>query len=367
MSDGENSDRMALAVAAHVVADQSALFAFLADPHNHGGAPVERIDTHGAVVFLAGETAYKVKRAVEFPYMNFSTPEKRSAALRHEIEVNRQNAPEIYRDVVPVTRETDGRLAIGGDGETVDWVLRMSRFNPENTLDKLAEREGLSSRLLIDLAEAIATAHAAAVHRVAGPWIEDLTRYVVHNEAAFLAAPTVFPAARVHELTAVSNAHLARLAPLAEARGRQGLVRLCHGDCHLGNIVLIDGRPVLFDAIEFDDRIATCDVLYDLAFLLMDLWERDMAEGANLVFNRYLHLTRREADLEALTALPFYMSLRAAIRAMALSAKAANLETAARNEAEAEALRYFETAEMFLEPLDPGLIAIGGLSGSGKS
>jgi len=262
-------------------------------------------------------------------------------------------------------RRADGSLGFGGPGEPVEWALLMRRF--ETTLDVVAEEKGLDAGLVLDLAEIVAAAHAAAPVRDAAAWLADVGRYIEDNEAAFLARPDLFPPARVHELSASARAHLARLSPVVEARGRQGLVRLCHGDCHLRNIALFEGRAVLFDAIEFDDRIATSDVLYDLAFLLMDLWERDMADEANLVFNRYLHLTRREADLEGLVALPFYMMLRAAIRAMVEAARAPRLQGAAREDCEREAVRYFETAEMLLEPLEPLLVGIGGLSGSGKS
>ena len=114
---------------------------------------------------------------------------------------------------------------------------------------------------------------------------------------------------------------LERVKPLLPLRERAGLVRRCHGDLHLGNIVLIDGEPVLFDAIEFDDRIATGDVLYDLAFLLMDLIERGLHAAANIVLNRYLTETRRVHDLDALAALPLFMSVRAAIRAKVIAAR----------------------------------------------
>ncbi len=344
------------------------VFALLADPATYGVSErIARIDTHGAAVFLAGDDAYKVKRNVYFPFMDFSNREKREAAIRRELEVNRPNAPSIYRGIVPITREADGRLALGGVGEPVEWALHMRRFDEHATLDRITEERRLSRKLLFALAEAIAAAHAAAPVRDADPWLDSLGGYIAQNEHAFLALPHLFEAHRVHELTGAARSCFERIRPLLDARGRQHLVRLCHGDCHLGNIALIEGRPVLFDAIEFDDRVATGDVLYDLAFLLMDLYERDLGDEANLIFNRYLYLTRRDGDLEALTALPFFMMLRAAIRAKVTAARAAGAAEADRPQIEAEAVRYFEVAEMFLEPLEPRLLAIGGFSGSGKS
>ena len=135
----------------------------------------------------------------------------------------------------------------------------------------------------------------------------------------------MFPADAAVSLTKASRATLDRVRPLLRERGRLGLIRRGHGDLHLGNIALIDGRPVPFDAIEFDPLIAAGDVLYDLAFLLMDLAERGLEQAANIVFNRYLAETRRDSDLDALAALPLFMSVRAAIRA---KVTAARLETA---------------------------------------
>ena len=149
------------------------------------------------------------------------------------------------------------------------------------------------------------------------------------------------------------------------ARERAGRVARCHGDLHLGNIVLLDGAPVLFDAIEFDPKIATGDVLYDLAFLLMDLIERGLTPAANIVLNRYLNETRRAEDLDALAALPLFLSLRAAIRAKVTAERWAQGGEHAR--VEQSARDYFALAGRLLAPPPPTLLAVGGLSGTGKS
>jgi len=153
--------------------------------------------------------------------------------------------------------------------------------------------------------------------------------------------------------------------PLLQARERAGLVRRCHGDLHLGNVVLIEDKPVLFDAIEFDDRIATGDVLYDLAFLLMDLIERGLRPAANIVFNRYLIETQRVHDLDALAALPLFMSVRAAIRAKVTAARRKHSD--AREKWSRDARSYADLARELLQAAKPKLVAIGGLSGTGKS
>jgi aminoglycoside phosphotransferase family enzyme/predicted kinase len=338
---------------------QEAVFDFLADPAAHGGAPVRRIDTHAASVFLAGERALKVKRAVTFPFLDYSTLEKREAACRAELEVNRPFAPDIYLRVVPITRETDS-LAIGGRGEPLEWAIEMRRFDERQTLDHVADAGRLDADLADALGRAVVQAHAAVPVAEPAPWIESLARIVEQNAAELRASPSLFPNAEVASLTAASHAALTRLRPLLASRGAQGLIRRCHGDLHLGNVVLIGGKPVPFDAIEFDPLIATGDVLYDLAFLLMDLIARDLAGAATIVLNRYLIETRRDDDIEALAALPLFMSVRAAIRAKVTAARHGPGD-------DSKARDYFALAQRSIAPPPPQLVAVGGLSGTGKS
>ena len=180
-------------------------------------------------------------------------------------------------------------------------------------------------------------------------------------------APDFFDRAEIDALTAASRSALDRLRPLLASRGAQGLIRRGHGDLHLGNIALIEGKPVPFDAIEFDPLIAAGDVLYDLAFLLMDLVERGLKQAANAVLNRYLAETRRDSDLDALAALPLFMSLRAAIRAKVTAARLENARPEERDAIAKAAQTYFRLACELIAPHDPTLLAIGGLSGTGKS
>jgi aminoglycoside phosphotransferase family enzyme/predicted kinase len=348
---------------------QQAVMDFLADPATHGGAPVTRIDTHAASVFLAGERAIKIKRAVRFPFLDFSTLEKRKAACEAEIAVNRAFAPAIYRGGVPITRAADGALAIGGKGEPVEWAVEMRRFDEQQTLDHLAERGAIDAALADDLGRAVAEAHGVAPVAKDFDFAAELDEIVAQNEAELAAEPSLFPAAQAAALGATTRAALARLRPLLEQRRRDGFVRRCHGDLHLGNIVLLDGRPTLFDALEFDPKLATSDTFYDLAFLLMDLIERGLAGAANAVLNRYLAETRRLDDLDALAALPLFLSVRAAIRAKVTAARAKQGEKHASDRAEVErsARDYFALAQTLIAPPPPRLVAVGGLSGTGKS
>lgn len=346
---------------------QAAAFACLADPGTHapGTGIVERIDTHSAVIFLAGPFAYKVKRAVRFPFLDFSTLEKRRAACAAEVAINRDAAPGLYLGTVAVVRGPEGlSLATADAPGAVEYAVKMRRFDTAATLDR--QPGPLDPGLVAALARKVVAAHAAAAPARGWDVGARLAAYLADNAQAFAAEPALFPAAAAAALAARSEALLSRLGPLFAARSAAGHVRRCHGDLHLRNIVLLDGEPVLFDAVEFSDDIATCDVLYDLAFLIMDLWQRGRRAEANALLNRYLWATADET-LDGLAALPLFLSLRAAIRAKVEAAGLVHLSGAARTAAEARVRHFFDTAGALIETGRPELLAVGGLSGSGKS
>lgn len=351
----------------HLVADQSEVIAYLSRPETYGIAePPVRIDTHVAVVFLAGSTAYKMKRAVHYSFLDFSTLAKRCAACDAEIALNRPNAPEIYIDTIAVVRRNGG-LALGGDGPVVEWLVRMRRFDPADTLDNVAEHGELGDQIIAELVVAISRMHENAARGDGRAAVDRLKEWMDGNFAELAESPELISPRDVDELRRVSEAEFERWRDLLLARGRAGFVRRCHGDLHLRNIVLIDGRPVLFDALEFDDAFATHDVFYDLAFLLMDLWQRGMHAEANRLRNLYLWLDVATENIDGCALFPLFMSIRAAIRAkVALST--AKLDDLTKAQADmAEGQRYFTWARDFLVPTPPVLVAVGGLSGSGKT
>jgi aminoglycoside phosphotransferase family enzyme/predicted kinase len=349
-----------------ITEDQSAVVAFLAEPSTHDGARVERIDTHASIVFLAGERAYKLKRAVLFDYLDFSTSDRRRVLCEAEVRLNRRTAPSLYRGVVAITRREDGSYAFGGKGTPVDWLVEMNRFPQEALFDRLASAGHLDLELMSPLAAAIAEFHTSAEHRADHGGKAGM-RWVIDGNAAGFAEfgrPCLEPSAS-YRVTDDSCRELEERSALLERRRESGFVRQCHGDLHLRNIVLLDGRPTLFDGVEFNDEISCTDVLYDLAFLLMDLWRRRLPRHANAVWNRYLAETD---DLDGVPLLPLFLSCRAAVRAKT-SATAAQLQNDAprRNELHGLARQYLAMAEQLLHPPEPSLIAVGGLSGSGKS
>ena len=346
--------------------DQADVIEFLAAHSAHGTAAVERIDTHSAIVFLAGERAYKLKRAVQFDYLDFSTVERRRAMCDAEVRLNRRTAPDIYRGVVPITREPGEALALGGSGPPIDWVVEMNRFPQEALFDRLAAAGRLDLELMPSLAAAIAEFHRVAEPRTDHGGTPGMAWVIEGNAAGFAeySANVLNPLA-CRRLTEASRAELDHRGAVLDERRASGFVRQCHGDLHLRNIVLLNGRPTLFDGVEFNDKIACTDVLYDLAFLLMDLWRRGLPRHANAVWNRYLAET---GEFSGLSLLPLFLSCRAAVRAKT-SATAARLQPDARrgNELQALAREYLAMAERLLHPPGPCLVAVGGFSGTGKS
>jgi hypothetical protein len=347
-------------------ATQDAVFELLGNPSTYGlptAAKIARHQTHAAIVFLAGDRALKVKRAVRYPFLDFSTLAKRKAACEAELAINRKFAPQLYRRIVPITREANGALALDGNGEAVEWAVEMSRFDEDRTLDRVARRGELDERSLAKLAVAVAAMHERVEPVEPAPWIAALEQFIGANTSIFRQHPELFEETAVVDLERQSLAALNRLRPLLIERGKQGLIRRGHGDLHLGNIAVLDGEPVAFDALEFDAVIASGDLLYDLAFLLMDLLEFDRQAAANQVLNGYYAAARRDADYDGIAALPFFMSLRAAIRAMTTASRLDVTKDAIARSAR----HYFDLARKLLAPAKPTVLGIGGLSGTGKS
>ena len=350
-----------------IVDDQSDVIDFLSTPAAHGStAAVRRIETHGAVVFLSGESAIKLKRAVRFDYMDYSTVAQRRAACEAEIRVNRRTAPSIYRCARAVVRRPDGQVAWDGPGKVLDWVVCMARFDENLVLDELARRHELAAELVDGLADAVARFHNHAEPTPAYGGRAGIARVLAENAVELSRYPDLFAQAEVADLAVAADAGLAAQSSRLERRRRNGLVRRCHGDLHLRNVCLVDGKPTLFDAIEFCESFACIDVFYDLAFLLMDLWHRGLEAEANRLLNRYLW---RRDDINGLGALPLFMSSRAAIRAHVAAATRASgtQSTGTDNTSGEDARAYFGLAGTCIAPPPPRLIAVGGLSGSGKS
>ncbi|MGE4451752.1 AAA family ATPase [Castellaniella sp.] len=343
--------------------EPSEVLAFLAERLRAPGAEApETIQTHISILLLGRDRVYKLKRAIRLPYLDFSTPGLRLDACRQEVALNRRTAPALYLGARRITREADGALAFDGQGELVDAVVEMRRFAEDTLFTRLAQDGRLDRPLLTALARNISAFHARAERAAGHDGARRILDVLELNEQCPDMAPA-FGAKAVDALRAALRESWARHAPLLDDRARAGKVRRCHGDLHLRNLCLIDGQPTLFDCIEFNESIATIDVLYDLAFLLMDLWRAGLRAEANWVMNRYMD---ESGDTGGLPLLPFFMALRASIRAQVLSTQAA-MPGAARQDIVPQARAYLDLSMALLRPVPALLLAIGGLSGSGKS
>lgn len=332
--------------------DQSEILRFLDDPAHFGGA-VTRVDTAISHLFLGPRRVLKLKRAMRTNFLDFSTVAAREAMCRREIVVNAA-AGSLYRGVHAVRRGPHG-LSLDGPGEAVDWVVEMARFDPGSEFDALARSGRLTLPLVEGLADRIAALHAAAPRQRApgaaqavGARLVQIAGAVADADARAALGPPLAA------WLAGAEAERAARAGLIEARGRHGFVRRGHGDLHLGNICLWQGVPTPFDALEFNEAIATTDILYDVAFTVMDLMEHGLQALAAGFLGRYLSATR---DYAGLALLPLFASMRAAVRALA----AAGADPALARQ------RLAFGSALLTPRAGPVLVAIGGPSGSGKS
>jgi aminoglycoside phosphotransferase family enzyme/predicted kinase len=315
------------------------------------------VETACARVFLTPSAAFKVKRRIALSYVDFSTPERRLWALERELAFNQAGAPGVYRAIRRVTRAVSGGLEFDGGGEVVEYVLEMRRFDDRDVL--AARPEAVDGPMAERLGRAIAGFHAGAPVRPQGGLAS--MRFTVGSNAGLLRelAPRL-GTARVEALIDLTEAELARQAPLLEARTAGGFSRRCHGDLHLGNILVENGHPILFDCIEFNDLLSDVDVQYDLAFLLMDLDFRGRREAAGRILSAYLDEAARSFPhglWEGLAALPLMLAVRAGVRA----------HVWAHSGDDGAAMAYVDAGVAHLSPPPARLVAVGGLSGSGKS
>ncbi|HEY0425779.1 MAG TPA: AAA family ATPase [Rhodopila sp.] len=311
------------------------------------GAPPK--ETHISAVFVGTDTVWKLKKAVRLPFLNFTTCDAREHFLRRELELNKPAASGIYRDVIGIERDTGQALRFGDD-HAIDFVLRMAPVPSQDFLDVIASDNRLTAELLDDLGDAVSACHGKLPPLLGRDFAATMRDITQGNLRSALAAG--LPEPDVTAWQAQINEAIDGLVPWMAERSSAGYVRRCHGDLHLGNLCLWEGKPVPFDALEFDEALATIDVGYDLAFLLMDLDQRVGRAAANRVMNRYI---ARTGDARIMAGLPVFLSQRAIIRAHVLAAMGQ------------DGAAYLTAARRYLAPAEPAVIAIGGLQGTGKS
>lgn len=329
--------------AGHDVAEEQAeaVAALASGAATGDDAPLRRIDTHMSHVFLAPQRVYKLKRARRHPFADFTSAEARRRACLEELEVNQALAGDLYLAVEPLVRAAES-VRLGGEGEPLEHLVVMRRFADGALFSERAAAGRLTEAEAAEAAEAIAGFHAAQPPRLDRGHAADYRRIVEglrRTEAS--GAAELGLASAGEDLYAALEQEAARLTPQIEARRRAGRVRRGHGDLHLRNLCLHEGRVLPFDALEFDPELATADVLHDLAFLLMDLKAHGLDSHARAAWRRYRAVAGEPAGAVRLMGL--FMGLRAAVR-MAVAVEAADLEGAA---------RYRRLGAALLE--DPGL------------
>ena len=341
---------------------------FLQDPAHYGdGAQtIETITTHGAKIFLGKEDVFKIKRPIDLGYMDFTSLKKRRDACNREVELNRDVAPTVYIETLPVFRLSDGDLTWERHGEPCEWVIHMKRYPQRDVLNEVAGNGELSEEIARALGKVIADQHHGLRPAVTSGGAKRIGAILEGLHSRLAELDPIIPRGITKEFKTQSSASHASVSEALEERARLGMIRRCHGDLHLRNIVLLDGKAVPIDALEFDEELATTDVLYDLAFLIMDLHHVDLHDRANLVLNRYCLNGWELVKDHGFEVFPLFLSIRAAIRAM-VEAQRLSLVTGHERRESAGASDYLAEATGYLAPQPLFLVAVGGLSGTGKS
>jgi len=335
----------------------------------HPVQDVELIETHISWVLLAGEFAYKIKKPVDFGFLDFSTLDKRRYYCEEELRLNRRLAPSIYLEVLPITGAPD-RPLLGGDGLPFEYALKMRRFPQEIRLDHLLNSGELGPAHIDLLAKSLALFHLALpCAPLASPYgsPDSVLQPMEENFAQIRPLlPERADQERLENLRLWSDQEAIRLRVELAERKQNGLIRECHGDLHLGNIVLLEGKPVPFDCIEFNDNLRWIDIVSDLAFTVMDLLDRKRPDFAQRLLNGWLEHT---GDYQGLRLLRLYQVYRAMVRAKvaALRAAQAGHDAASLAAMWQEYRDYISLAEQLSRPSTPQLLITCGLSGSGKT
>jgi aminoglycoside phosphotransferase family enzyme/predicted kinase len=335
----------------------------------HAVERVELLQTHISCVLLAGDYAYKIKKPVNLGFLDFSTLQARRHYCEEELRLNRRTAPELYLDVLAIGG-SEAAPVIGSGGRAIEYALRMRRFGQDDLLDSIARRGALLPQHIDALARCLAAFHAeiaraapddayGSPERILAPALQNFEQLL----PLMRAKADIAQLARLRDWSAREHA---TLAPVFTARKREGWVRECHGDLHLGNIALLGGVPTPFDGIEFNPVFRWTDVMNEIAFLVMDLVDHRLPRLAFRFLNAYLERTGDYAGLEVLR---YYLVYRALVRAKVscLRAHQAGVAAHEKSEVEHDYRRHLHLAERLAAGVRPALLIMHGPSGSGKS
>lgn len=323
---------------------------------------VELIETHASWLLLAGDYVYKIKKPIVLPFLDYGTLEQRRACCEAELRLNRRFSTQIYLDVVGIAGSPENPQ-IGGPGTAIEFAVRMHRFAEAGRLDHLCRNGRLNARQISELAATVAGFHERAASAPLSTRFGEPEQVLSPARENFNELPVLLPGgeeqARLTRLAAWTGTEFARLTPHFAARKAAGRVRECHGDLHLGNLVLIDGQVQIFDCIEFSEELRWIDVASEIAFTYIDLYDQGQAGLAGWLVNEWLSCS---GDYDAVQVLRFYAVYRALVRAKvaALQARQANADLG-------QALAYLALAERLVTPPPARLIITHGVAGCGKS
>ena len=331
--------------------------------------PIELVQTHISYVFLTGDYAYKLKKAVDFGFLDFSTLEKRNHFLAEEMHMNQAIAPELYLEILPITQDGN-KYILGGAGEAVEYALKMRQFPQENLFINLFEAGKLGPEYMEELGKIVAQFHSQAE---TNDYIRSFGTVAKIREAIDENYQQTVPYIGIaqtqqqfDDTKAYTDQFFAENEALFQARIDNNKIKECHGDLHLKNICLWQDKIQLFDRIEFNEPFRFVDVMYDIAFAVMDLEARNSQDLANIFLNTYLEQT---GDWLGLQVLPLYLSRQAYVRAKVTSflLNDPSIPDGVKESAKQTASDYYQQAWAYTQKRSGKIILMSGLSGAGKS
>ncbi|MDX2230621.1 MAG: AAA family ATPase [Leptolyngbyaceae cyanobacterium bins.349] len=339
--------------------------------------PIQLVQTHVSYILLTGEFAYKVKKSVNFGFLDFSTLEKREHFCHEEIRLNQRGAAELYLDVLPIM-QTGDRYQLNGTGDPVEFAVKMQQFPAGTLFSDLFEQGQLTENLLLRLAKELAAFHRkGAINDYIRSFgeVEQIRQAFDENydqTLGYIGGPQT--QTQFDETRQYSDRLFAEKADLFTQRIQHDWIRECHGDVHLRNIALWNDKILLFDCIEFNEPFRFVDTMFDIAYIIMDLDARNRPDLSNVFLNAYIE---QMGDWEGLQVLPLYLSRQSYVRAKVTSFLLGDpsIPAAVKQECQETAARYYRLAwEYTRSPLGTASEAhagtvymMAGLSGSGKS
>ncbi len=337
--------------------------------YDHPAGEIRLFETHISWVILTGDYAYKIKKPVDLGFLDFSSLQQRKYYCEQELLLNRRLAPELYLEVIRLTG-TPERPGINGDGEIFEYAVKMRQFDPEQQLDQLLSHNKLTAAHIDQLADSIANFHQQIeIASADTPFGMPESAWLPIEENFQQIRPRLLDAtelARLDRLYQWSREQFKQLSHTLEQRKKDGFIRNCHGDMHLANMTLIDGKVTIFDCIEFNDNFRWIDVISEIAFTTMDLIDRKQAGFAARLLNRYLQHT---GDYQSLAVLQFYQVYRALVRAKVaiIRSKQPDISREELHQSLQDYRDYSLLAESFTHTDRPMLFIAHGVSGSGKT